>query len=70
MALKIFAGLPSARTILSFLLIPLALVVIVKNPEASAAFVEALIRVVAGFLGGVAESIGDLLAGLADASGG
>lgn len=69
MALKLFAGLPSGRAVVAFLLIPLALVVIMKNPEASAAVVEAFIRLVVAVFGAVADAIGGLLAALADAGG-
>jgi len=64
-AIKTSAG--SHRTIAALLLIPLALVVIAKNPEAAASALQAIIHLLATLIGGIAEALSAVLAGIAGA---
>lgn len=63
------AGNHSPRTIAALLLIPLALVVIAKNPEAAASALQAIIHIVAAIVGGIAEALSGALADLTGVTG-
>lgn len=63
MAIKTTAG--QFRTIAALVLIPLALVVVAKDPDGAASALQALIHLVAGIIGGIAEALSSVLSGIA-----